>query len=357
MTAKAVPVLLLTGFLGSGKTTLLNHLATEAATMEKMKLAVIENEYALAFGLEGKLLSEAAKGSLVDEIYEFGNGCVCCSMKGEFTNALYALANSEKKFDLLIVELTGMADPEGVARLFDKDLSTHFYLHTIVTVVDSRNILQELDRGFYKKELPGGDFVKNEAVNQIVSADVIVLNKIDLVSPSELDLLRSKVSSLNPTASVVSSLYSAVEFGSLVSLTHPPTPSPALLRIHATTPGPLSIHDPSIVTAAATSTVPLQPEQVPRVKERLMEMMQGSSVDIDPLSSSFAEENATGSSILRLKGIMYLKDNTTITIQGVQQLLSFSDPQLDSEDGGRKVSVIVAIGRNLSQSQFEKIFE
>lgn len=137
------------GFLGAGKTTLLNQIVSRVTDK---RVAVVENEYALAFGLERKLLSATAEGLLVDELYEFGNGCICCSLKGEFVQTLERLVYRKEALDLLIIELTGMADPGPVARIFgDPELAQHFRLDGIVTVVDAKHVQSHLQKGYYKE--------------------------------------------------------------------------------------------------------------------------------------------------------------------------------------------------------------
>jgi G3E family GTPase len=180
---KKIPVTVLTGFLGSGKTTLLNRILTE---QHGQRIAVIENEFG-EIGIDQALVIDAD-----EEVFEMNNGCICCTVRGDLIRILGSLMRRRDKFDRILVETTGMADPGPVAQTFfvDDDMKELFALDGIVTLVDAKHIQLHLEDS-------------NECREQIAFADVLVLNKTDLVSSSELDALERRVRSMNAMAKVL----------------------------------------------------------------------------------------------------------------------------------------------------------
>ena len=181
-TTDRVPVTVLTGFLGSGKTTLLNRILSEN---HGKRIAVIENEFG-EVGVDHQLVIGAE-----EEIFETNNGCICCTVRGDLLRILGQLLKRRDKFDYIIIETTGMADPGPVAQTFflDDDFKQQFMLDAIVTVVDARHIQQHLDQ-------------MDEPGEQVAFADVILLNKTDLVTPAELERIERRVRAINATAKV-----------------------------------------------------------------------------------------------------------------------------------------------------------
>ncbi|MYK97686.1 MAG: GTP-binding protein [Gemmatimonadetes bacterium] len=193
-----VPVSILTGFLGSGKTTLLNRILTEE---HGKRIAVIENEYG-EVGIDQALVIDAD-----EEIFEMSNGCICCTVRGDLIRVLSNLMKRRDKFDYVLVETTGLADPGPVAQTFfmDDEIRDEYALDGIVTLVDAAHIEQQLGRS-------------DESPEQIAFADVLVLNKTDLVDDEVLDRLETRLREMNRMAKVVRSERAEVPVDTVLNL-------------------------------------------------------------------------------------------------------------------------------------------
>lgn len=172
-----VPVTVLTGYLGSCKTTLLNRILTE---QHGKRIAVIENEYG-EIGVDNELVINSE-----EEIFEMNNGCICCTVRGDLIRILGGLMRRRDRFDYIIIETTGLADPAPVAQTFfmDDDIQERLRLDGVVTIVDAKHVLLHLD--------------DDQCQEQLAFGDVVLLNKTDLVSPKDLHDLEQRIRSMTP---------------------------------------------------------------------------------------------------------------------------------------------------------------
>jgi G3E family GTPase len=180
-----IPATILTGFLGSGKTTLLKRVLTET---HGQKIAVIENEFG-----EENIDNEILVGDTEEQIFQMNNGCVCCTIREDLRNTLSLLAAKRRKgllnFERVIIETTGLADPGPVAQTFfiDEEVAESYLLDAIVTLVDAKHAMQQLDD-------------RQEARRQVGFADQLFISKADLITPAELDALQHRLKHMNPRA-------------------------------------------------------------------------------------------------------------------------------------------------------------
>lgn len=194
---RGIPVTIITGFLGSGKTTLLNHILSN---QDGIKTAVLVNEFG-EIGIDNELLVTTG-----EDMVELSNGCICCTINNDLVEAVYKVLERPEKIDYLVVETTGLADPLPVALTFlGTDLRDLTRLDSIVTVVDAENFSIDL-------------FNSQAAENQIAYADIIMLNKADLVDEADLDLLELRVRDMRPGARLLRSVKGVVPLPLILSV-------------------------------------------------------------------------------------------------------------------------------------------
>ena len=318
-----IPVTVLTGYLGAGKTTLLNRILSEP---HGRKYAVIVNEFG-EIGIDNDLVVGAD-----EEVFEMNNGCICCTVRGDLVRIMEGLMRRKGKFDAIIVETTGLADPAPVARTFflDENIGRKARLDAVITVADAKWLRDRL------KDAP-------EAKNQIAFADVILLNKADLVGKDELPDVERKVRAINPYATLHRTERCKIPLSEVLErkafdLDRILQIEPKFLHEddHAHAPdhehdhhdrGLARRHDEEIQSISLNSERPLDPDKFfPWIQDLVMQ---------------------EGPNVLRCKGILSFKDDDRrFVFQGVHMILD-GDHQRPWNEGEKRESRIVFIGRNL----------
>ncbi|XP_063129697.1 zinc-regulated GTPase metalloprotein activator 1 isoform X2 [Rattus norvegicus] len=312
-----IPVTIVTGYLGAGKTTLLNYILTE---QHNRKIAVILNEFGEGSAVE-KSLAVSQGGELYEEWLELRNGCLCCSVKDNGLKAIENLMQKKGKFDYILLETTGLADPGAVASMFwvDAELGSDIYLDGIITVVDSKYGLKHLT-----EEKPDG--LVNEATRQVALADMILINKTDLVSEEELNKLRTTIRSINGLGKVLETQRSSLQ----KKLQHVST-APHL--------------DQSIVTV--TFDVPGSAEE------------ESLNVFIQNLLWEKNVKNKDGRcmEVIRLKGLVSIKDKPQqMIVQGIHELYELEESRVNWKDDAERACQLVFIGKNLDKDILQQLF-
>ena len=337
------PVTVLTGYLGAGKTTLLNRILSEP---HGQKYAVIVNEFG-EIGIDNDLVVGAD-----EEVFEMNNGCICCTVRGDLVRIIDGLMRRKGKFDAIVVETTGLADPAPVAQTFfvDENVGRKTKLDAVVTVADARWLKDRL------KDAP-------EAKNQIAFADVIIINKTDLVSAAELDEVEGRIRAINPYARLHKTERCAVPLREVLGrnafdLDRILEIEPAFLETdahdhahrhddhdghdhghdhHHRGGGLKHYHDEEMQSVSLKAGQPLDPDK------------------FFPWVQNLVQQE--GPNILRCKGILSFKgDPKRFVFQGVHMILD-GDHQREWKDEEERVSRIVFIGRNLSEQNIRTGFE
>ena len=339
-TSQKIPVTVLTGYLGAGKTTLLNRILSES---HGKKYAVIVNEFG-EIGIDNDLIIGAD-----EEVFEMNNGCICCTVRGDLVRIMDGLMKRKGKFDAIIVETTGLADPAPVAQTFfvDEDVQKNARLDAVVTVADAKWLSDRL------KDAP-------EAKNQIAFADVIVLNKTDLVTKGELAEVEARIRGINPYAKLHRTERCAVALGDVLDrgafdLDRILDIEPDFLEAddhdhdhdhhhhghdhhhHDHGHGLKHYHDEEMQSLSLKTDKPLDPNVFMPWLQNLVQV--------------------EGGKILRSKGILaFHDDDDRYVFQGVHMMLE-GNHQRKWKEGEPRESRLVFIGRELPEEAIRKGFE
>ncbi|GLC93675.1 cobalamin biosynthesis protein [Cupriavidus sp. TA19] len=337
-----VPVTILTGFLGSGKTTLLNHILTQK---HGHRIAVIENEFG-EVDVDSDLVMTSD-----EEIYQMTNGCICCvvDVRTDLVRILQKLLERPERFDHILVETSGLADPTPVAATFfmDNEVAKQVTLDGILTLVDAVHIEDHLD----DPQLTGFD---NQAVDQIVAADRVILNKTDLVNAARLDALESRIHKLNEGAQILRSNFAQVDLTRILGIGGF-TPGTAQMETHddhhdhhdhvcdahcdhAHDDGAPHghRHDPSVTSVSLVFDQPFDRQRLEHGLKALLA--------------------AQGDDVFRMKGIVAVDgDERRYVLQAVHRLMDFhpSEPW----DNEAPQSKFVFIGRHLDKLRLQTLLE
>jgi G3E family GTPase len=330
-----IPVTVLTGYLGAGKTTLLNRILTEP---HGKRFAVIVNEFG-EIGIDNDLVVGAD-----EEVFEMNNGCICCTVRGDLIRIIEGLMRRKGKFDAIIVETTGLADPAPVAQTFfvDQDVSDKTRLDAVVTVADAKWLKDRL------RDAP-------EAKNQIAFADVIVLNKADLVSAPELREIEMRIRALNPYATLHKTTRANVAIEDVLGRN-----AFDLERILDIEPAFLEADDHDHHHDHGHDH---DHDHDHGLKHYHDETMQSVSMRIDgdvdpdkfmPWVNEVAQKE--GQNLLRWKGILSFKNEPKrFVFQGVHMMLD-GDLQREWKPDEKRQSRLVFIGHDLKADELEKGF-
>ncbi|XP_078425294.1 zinc-regulated GTPase metalloprotein activator 1 isoform X4 [Cetorhinus maximus] len=303
MGSARIPVTIITGYLGAGKTTLLNYILTE---QHNKRIAVILNEFGEGSALE-KSLAVSHAGELYEEWLELRNGCLCCSVKDNGLKAIENLMQKKGKFDYILLETTGLADPGAVSTMFwvDAELGSDVYLDGIISVVDAKYGMQHLT-----EEKPGN--LVNEAARQIALGDLIVINKTDLVQHEELENLKTAISLQEKLC--------------LVQTAHP----------HL---------DKSIITVTFEIRGTILEEDLNIYLQNLL------------WEKNLKNKSGNPMDIIRLKAIVSIQEKPQqVIVQGVYELYELEETSVNWDSDSERINRFVFIGRNLDKEILEELF-
>ncbi|GAB4840105.1 hypothetical protein Ancab_020865 [Ancistrocladus abbreviatus] len=326
----SVGVTVITGYLGAGKSTLVNHILN---SQHGKRIAVILNEFGEEIGVERAMINEGDGGALVEEWVELANGCICCTVKHSLVQALEQLVQMKERLDHILLETTGLANPAPLASVLwlDDQLESAVKLDSIITVVDAKNLRHQLKGHHSSSSFP-------EAYHQIAFADVVILNKVDLISPKDpegsLEDLENEIHKINSLANIIPSVRCQVDLSRILNcqaydaehITH----LEALLEENKSL-STGELHDSSVRTLSIC-----EPKTVylDKVRAWLEGILWEKKYDMD---------------VYRCKGILSVVDSDDLhTLQAVREIYEIV-PARRWESEENRTNKIVFIGQNLDK--------
>jgi len=323
-----IPVTIVTGFLGAGKTTLVNHILRG---QHGLRIVVIENEFG-AVSIDEALVSENLKEK--EDIISMDNGCVCCTVRGDLVRALLQLKDRAKTFDAVIIETTGLADPAPVAFTFfiNPEIAEHYRIDSILCLADAKYVAMHME-----EEKPDGGV--NEAVQQVAFADRILLNKIDLVTESEIEGLLKTLKAVNASADVIKTTNSVVDLKAVLGVN-----SFSLEKTLETDPSFLDENKENKHNLTGVSSVGIAVEgelDFAKMNEFMMNLLQANSANM-----------------YRSKGVLCFEGqgDAKFVFQGVHEQINFGPAASSWAPGEPRINRMVFIGRNLVRKELEEGF-
>ncbi|CAO2830225.1 unnamed protein product [Amaranthus hypochondriacus] len=325
-----VGVTVITGYLGAGKSTLVNYVLN---SQHGKRIAVILNEFGEEIGVERAMINEGDEGALVEEWVELANGCICCTVKHSLVQALEQLVQRKERLDHILLETTGLANPAPLASVLwlDDQLESSVRLDSIITVVDAKNLPHQLKQRADSSSFP-------EAYNQIAFADVVILNKVDLISQEHpegtLESLEKEIHKINSLANIIHSVRCQVDLSKILDCyaydaTHATHLEVLLEENKSLSKGDL--HDASIRTLCISET---QPVSLNKVRIWLEEILW---------------DKKDGMDVYRCKGVLNILDSDELhTLQAVREIYDIVPSRAWKNEESR-MNRIVFIGQCLDE--------
>ncbi|XP_057949870.1 uncharacterized protein LOC131144926 [Malania oleifera] len=326
----SVGVTVITGYLGAGKSTLVNHILN---SQHGKRIAVILNEFGEEIGVERAMLNEGEGGALVEEWVELANGCICCTVKHSLVQALEQLVQRKERLDHILLETTGLANPAPLASVLwlDDQLESTVKLDSIITVVDAKNLRFQLNGHQNSSSFP-------EAFLQIAFADIVILNKVDLVSTEDsgdaLKELEKEIHNINSLANIVHSVRCQVDLSKILNCQ-------AYNAAHATHLEALLKENQSLSTA-----------DLHDCHVRTLCISESHQVDLDKVRMWLEEilwDKKHGMDVYRCKGVLHVQNSDQLhTLQGVREIYEIV-PTRKWQKEENQMNKIVFIGQNLNE--------